>query len=160
MKYIFYILIFLLAFTSSANQELNKYWNWNSVEVSLFPGGSSISEVNKKIITNMSGAATVDISANEITITIYSADYWDEPVRISGSFLNKKIQDAVVYRVDKTDGDYILSGEYRMKKYTKNCVFEEIILKHPDAHTEFQILTRSSSTCSSKEFSEEYEESN
>ena len=108
----------------------------------------------------MSGAATVDISANEITITIYSADYWDEPVRISGSFLNKKIQDAVVYRVDKTDGDYILSGEYRMKKYTKNCVFEEIILKHPDAHTEFQILTRSSSTCSSKEFSEEYEESN
>ena len=90
MKYIFYILIFLLAFTSSANQELNKYWNWNSVEVSLFPGGSSISEVNKKIITNMSGAATVDISVNEITITIYSADYWDEPVRISGSFLNEK----------------------------------------------------------------------
>ena len=75
-------------------------------------------------------------------------------------FINNKIEDAVVYRVDRTNGDSILSGEYRMKRYTKNCVFEEIILKHPYAHAEFQMLTRSSSTCSSKEFSEEYEEIN
>lgn len=157
MKSIFPIICLAFIFSAEANQDKNKYWNWNKIAVSWFPGGDTIKSVSEVTLVNLQGGATVDIVGNKINIMIYSADWSDEPVKITGLLSESKIEQAIVYREDKVNGDYGLIGEYRIKKYSEKCTFEEIVLKSYNPDAEVHMLARSSSTCSLDEITENLE---
>lgn len=145
------ILALMFSFGCNASQDLNKYWHWNKIAVSWFPGGQTVNEVSEGKFVNLQGGATVEIVGNKIEIMIYSTEWSEEPVKISGLLSNSKIEEAIVYREDRVNGDYGLIGEYRKKIYSKNCTLEEIILKSYNPDAEVHLLARSSSTCSLSE---------
>ena len=55
MKSIFPIICLAFIFSAEANQDKNKYWNWNKIAVSWFPGGDTIKSVSEVTLVNLQG---------------------------------------------------------------------------------------------------------